>query len=55
VTEADWVDADEALEEAARAEGAAAEVSDVTAPGALDRQLDEHSADEMIEDAHQAG
>jgi uncharacterized protein HemY len=53
MTERHWVDADEALEDAARKEGAATDAA--REASCLDRDLDDATAEEMVEDGHQAG
>ena len=52
MTERHWVDADEALEDAAQKEGAA---SDAAHESCLDRHLDDETAEQLAEDGHQAG
>lgn len=53
MTERHWVDADEALEDAAQKEGAVSDAAQDTTR--LDRHLDDETAEELREDGHQAG
>ena len=53
MTERHWVDADEALEDAARTEGALSD--DAHDSTRLDRHLDDQTAEELREEGHQAG
>ena len=53
MTERHWVDADEALEDAARKEGAAYDAAEQSAGVAGD--LDDETAEQLVEEGHQAG
>ena len=55
MTEGDWVDVDEAVEDAAVMEGATDRGDPPGQRAPLDHDLDDDSAAEIVEDAHQAG